>query len=412
MPAASPVPRGPSMLTLYGVADLLTAAGCPVCRYVTEASDRHLGWFALEGHSQPELIATLSASLGMCARHTRGLMNQPGAAIRLTPVYRYVLTGVRHRLAGGTLSLAPCPACRHDDAAAERVLDTLQDGLSDTAALRQCRDQGGVCLPHLEAAARHGTRRIVVSLAAITRDVLAARPAGYEWLAGADYDAEIRVRLRETIRASGSPVTGPCGACLAAAQAERESLAHVAGFTGRSLDGAGEGHALCAGHLADAVVMSGSGHRGPLLEWQFGHLAALGQSPADGVRARAAHWLRPPVRRNRSEDCPVCRDSGNAALQALSSACTAVRETPQDTRQLPALCLRHRVKLQDVDRRAARVLSRDSVAAADELIRELATAFEQTTWAGRRDAAPAPESTAWRRAAAFLDGGVFTGRCA
>jgi hypothetical protein len=407
VPAASPVPRGPSVLTLYGAADLLTAPGCPVCRYVTEASARYLGWFALEGHSQPELIATLSASLGMCARHTRGLMSQPGAAVRLTPVYRYILTGVRDKLAGGTLSPATCPACRHDDAAAERAIDTLLDGLSDNAALLRCRDLGGFCLPHLRAAAGHGPRRIVAGLAAITRDVLAACPAGYEWLAGTDYDAEIRVRLRRTMPPSWNPATGPCGACLAAAHAEHESLAHVAGSAGRSLDGAGEGLALCAGHLADAVVAIGSRQRGAILEWQLGRLAAPGQPPADGIRAHAAHWPRPWVLRNRSGDCPVCRDSANAALRALSGACSAVRET----RRLPALCLRHRVKLRDIDRHAARAFGPDSVAAADELIRDLVAAFEQTTWAGRRDAAPAPESTAWRRAAAFLNEGVFTGLC-
>jgi hypothetical protein len=392
------------MLTLYGVADLLTAPGCPVCRYVTEASDRYLGWFALEGHSQPELITTLSGSLGMCARHTRGLVSQPGAAVRLTPVYRYILTGVRDRLAGGTLSPATCPACGHDHAAAERVIDTLVDGLSDTAALLRCRDLGGFCLPHLRAAAEHGPRRIVASLAAITRDVLEACPAGYEWLAGTDYDAEVRVTLRQTMRAPWSPVKGPCGACLAAAHAERESLAHVAGSAGRSLDAAGGGHALCAGHLADAVVVSSSRRRGAMLEWQFRHLTALGQPPADGIRAHAARRLRPRALRNRSEDCPVCRDCGNAALQALSNAC-------QETRQLTALCLRHRVKLRNIGRRAGQALSHDSMARADELIRELAEAFEQATWAGRRDGAAAPKSTAWRRAAAFLDGGVFTGRC-
>ncbi len=409
MPAATPVPRGPSVLSLYGVADLLTAPGCPVCRYVTEASDRYLGWFALEGHSQPELITTLCASLGMCARHTRGLMSQPGAAFRLTHVYRYVLTGVRDRLARGAFAPAPCPACRHDDAAAERALDTLLDGLSDAAALRQCRDLGGVCLPHLSAAAARGPRRIVLSLAEITRDILAARPARYEWLAGTDYDAETRVRLRHTFPASLSPVTGSCGACLAAAQSERDSLAHVAGLTSRNLGGAGGGRALCGGHLADAVVAGGPDQRRHLLEWQFGWLAAGRQPPADGIRARAGHWLRPGPLRNHSGDCPVCRDSGIAALQALSIAGSAVRETSPATRQLLALCLRHRIVLSDTDRRAWRALSHDAIAAADNLIRELGDASGQTTRAGRRDAALAPESAAWRRAVAFLDGGVVAG---
>ena len=64
------MPRGPTVLTLYSAADLLTAPGCPVCRYATEASDRYLRWFALEGHAQPTTITRLCASLGMCAPRT------------------------------------------------------------------------------------------------------------------------------------------------------------------------------------------------------------------------------------------------------------------------------------------------------------------------------------------------------
>jgi hypothetical protein len=409
VPAATPLPRGPSVLSLYGVADLLTAPGCPVCRYVTEASDRYLGWFALEGHSQPEFITTLCASLGMCARHTRGLMSQPGAAVRLTHVYRYVLTGVGDRLARGTVAPAPCPACRHYEAATERALDTLLDGLSDTAALRQCRDLGGICLPHLRAAAGRRPRPIVVSLAEIMRDTLAAWPAGHEWLAGTDHDAERRAALRRMVPASWSLQAGPCAICLAEAQSERASLARVTGLARRDAHDTGGGSALCGGHLADAVVVSGPGQRRALLEWQFGQIGAGLRPLAGTVLARAAHWLAPGALRHRAADCPVCRDSGNAALQTLSSAGSAVREGWSATRQLPALCLRHLVMLRDSDRRAGQALSRDSIAAAGELIRELASAVERARPAEWRDAAPASESTAWRRAAALLDGGVFAG---
>jgi len=80
------MPRGPSVLTLCSAADLLTAPGCPVCRYATEASDRYLGWFALEGHAQSATIT------------------------RLTAVYRYVVTAAGDRLAGRHGPPAACPA--------------------------------------------------------------------------------------------------------------------------------------------------------------------------------------------------------------------------------------------------------------------------------------------------------------
>jgi len=118
MPAATPVPRGPSVLTLYSAADMLTARGCPVCRYAGEASDRYLGWFALEAHAEAGTITRLCASLGMCACHTRVLMGQPGAATRLTAVYRYIVAAARDRLAGQSAAVASCPACDHDEAAA------------------------------------------------------------------------------------------------------------------------------------------------------------------------------------------------------------------------------------------------------------------------------------------------------
>ena len=45
---------------------------------------------------------------------------------------------------------------------------------------------------------------------------------------------------------------------------------------------------------------------------------------------------------------------------------------------------------------------------ADMLIAELNEAFSKNTWAHRHEPR-GPEMTAWRRAAAFLDGAVFCG---
>jgi len=250
VPAAAPVPRGPSVLTLYSAADLLTGPGCPVCRYAAEASDRYLRWFALEGHAQPETITRLCASLGMCARHTRALMGQPGAAIRLTAVYRYIMTAARDRLAGRVTTLAACPACEHDGAASCRALDTLLEGLADGEAMDRCRELGGLCIPHLGEAAAQAQRTVVTWLTETMRETVAARPARPEWLAGTDHDAEVRAVLRQALPATGMPGSGACSACLAAAQSERDSLAQLPGLTGASAGDPDPGLALCAGHLA------------------------------------------------------------------------------------------------------------------------------------------------------------------
>jgi hypothetical protein len=79
-------------------------------------------------------------------------MNQPGAASRLTAVYRYVIEAARDRLSGQAARLGACPACEHDDGAANRALDTLLEGLAD-ASVRECyRELGGLCIPHLRTA--------------------------------------------------------------------------------------------------------------------------------------------------------------------------------------------------------------------------------------------------------------------
>ena len=162
MPSAAPVPRGPSVLALGNAAELLTRPGCPVCRHAAEASDRHLAWFALEAHADPVTITRLCASLGMCARHTRRLIGQPGAAARLTVIYRYLLQAAREQLAGPGTRLATCPACQHDQAAAGRALDTLLDGLSETGVRERYLELGGMCWPHVRAAASvRGHRRAV-----------------------------------------------------------------------------------------------------------------------------------------------------------------------------------------------------------------------------------------------------------
>jgi hypothetical protein len=266
MPAATPLPRGPSVLTLYEAADLLTAPGCPVCRYATEAGDRYLRWFALEGHAQPDTITRFCACLGPCARHTRLLMSQPGAAVRMTAVFRYVVTAARDQLAGRGGRVATCRACNHDAAAADRALDTLIEGLADSATMYRCRELGGVCLPHLSAAATVGRRQTVGWLIETMRDSITARGANPDWLAGTDPDAELREVLRRSGPAAGRPAPTACVLCLASAQAERDALDRLAG---RASDGADPAQTLCAGHLSDATVASAD-HRGrrALLVWQ------------------------------------------------------------------------------------------------------------------------------------------------
>jgi hypothetical protein len=61
-----------------------------------------------------------------------------------------------------------------------------------------------------------------------------------------------------------------------------------------------------------------------------------------------------------------------------------------------------------MDPRAGHLAAQDAAEQAGLLIAELGEAFYKNTWAHRHDPR-GPEMTAWRRAAAFLDGRVFCG---
>lgn len=407
MPAATPVPRGPAVLTLYTAADLLTGPGCPVCCYTSEAADRYLAWFALEGYADAVTVTRLCASLGMCPRHTRGLMHQPGAARRLTALYRYLTRAARDSLTGRAARPGGCPACEHDDGAARRALETLLDGLADARVRDRCRELGGLCIPHLRAASARGNRQVIAWLALTMTAALTVGPVSASWLAGTGRDASVRVVPRDSPPAAALPGAGGCAACLAAGRSERACLARMAasGDHGRP----DRGLLLCADHLGSLAVQARRPGVEPLLAWQAGCLAAaLTRSPSRKPRPPGWPWLRSRRRGTVLDDCPVCLASGAATQRAIDDLRTRLRAAPPvPGRQVP-LCVRHLLDLKAADPWAGQVTVPGAIHRADLLIAELDQAFANGNWAHRHEAG-GPEMTAWRRAAAFLDGGVFHG---
>ncbi len=406
MPAAAPIPRGPSVTTLYSAADLLTGPGCPVCRYADEASARYLAWFALEAHAQADTVTRLCASLGMCPRHTRGLMSQPGAATRLTAVYGYVVTAARDRLTGRPARLRECPGCEHDDGAAGRALDTLLEGLPDATIRERYRQLGGLCLPHLRVALAHRSRRVTSWLSQTLAATMATRPGIPVWLAGSDHDADVRAVLRQGMPADVRRDPFTCLACLAAGRSESDELAWIL-RTG--LAGEPDRMRLCAAHLGDLAVTVGPRGVLPLLAWQADclGLSRPGTDSRAGQPAGPGGWPR-IFRRSADGHCPVCAEKEAAARRALDDVRVQLRAAhPASDHRVP-LCVRHLLALAAADRWAGSRTARVAADHADLLITELNEAFRKSTWAYRHDAKGA-ETTAWRRAAAFLDGGVFLG---
>jgi hypothetical protein len=445
MPSATPLPRGPSRLTLYGAGDLLNSAGCPVCGYVAETAGRFYAWFALEAHAEPGTITRLCESLGLCPRHTRGLLGQPGADGRLTVVYRHVLHAARAYLAAGKSPRAPCPACPRETAAADRALDTLLTGMREQEIRHRYREHGGLCLPHLRTAVGRGGRRHSAWLAHTALARLAAGPpaptAVLAVLAGeADADADVRARLRAALPVGRPGLTGVCAICLAAAHAERDRLARVIGGEGEEPQARRPG--LCPPHLRDALAGMARGSQAAsagaarLLarqaEGPTAWLSELASQPAGRPAVRALWRRRNPRSPLQAGTCPAC-DAWEAAdlleTKRLRGVLSASHVAPS---HLPGLCLRHVMSVCEHGQQAGTVPTRGDTAPPGGtpdpggpeppgnlavraairrtglLVAELEEAFRKRTWAHRHEPR-GPEMTAWQRAAAFIDGRVYGG---
>jgi hypothetical protein len=216
--------------------------------------------------------------------------------------------------------------------------------------------------------------------------------------------------LRRALPASTPRGPDVCLACLAAARAESGQLARNLRLSEREQPD--HNRLLCAAHLSDLAVLVGRDGIRPLLAWQAACLLAYlprrrGLSPRWGVVP--ASWL-PSARRGRRylAGCAVCLQRDNAAALVLADVCVLLRTSRANPGRSAPLCVRHLLALRAVDPPAARVVVRGAVGRAEMLIGELGEAFRKGMWA-HRDECRGQEMSAWRRAAAFLDGGVFCG---
>ena len=378
MPSATPLPSGPSHLALFGADDLLRPDGCPACRYVADARDRFLAWFALEAHADPDMLTRLCRSLGFCAVHASEMLSQPGADGRMTAVYTYLLRAAARYLAKGTSPSAPCLGCTRDDEAAERALDTLLAGLQEPDTRDRYRAARGLCLPHLRAAAPRAGRRLTAWLAQDTLARLSASPPDLALLAGNP--------------APLPPVrSGLCRACVMACRLERDAIDDP-GSPPAGVVRAGPSAGLCPRHLRDACagpdaapVLAAEAERA--LAWLAG-----AASPPRGFAGLAGRG------RQRAAACPACGSAGTPGDQAAR----AVRATSD---QPPQMCLRHVIALRDRDPRSADRLVRSAGDRTRALLAELEEASRKRSWQHRHEPR-GPEMTAWRRAATLVDGRV------
>jgi hypothetical protein len=414
MPSATPLPARPSRLALFGAGDLLRPDGCPVCRYAAEAGDRFLGWFALEAHADADMITRLCGSLGFCAVHTRGMLVQPGAAVRMTALYTYLLRAAARNLADGTSPSGRCLPCARDAEASDRALETLLTGLQETDLRERYRDSHGLCLPHLRAAVPRAGHRLAAWLARDMLSRLAAGPPGLALLTGhSDPDADVRARLRASLPGAALPADpGPaapptaregeiCEACRMACVLERDAVGQ---WAAAARAGSEPSPSLCPAHLRDACAEPAAGRLLALeTERAEAWLASL-TSTAGPSRA----FRRLAVRRHRTQggegqgDCPACRASDTTAWGAKARQTAGMRGQP------PVLCVRHVLALGRRDPRGAAPFARAAARSTETVLGELEQAFRKQAWA-HRDELRGREMTAWRRAAALIDGRVYGG---
>jgi hypothetical protein len=446
MPGATPLPRGPARLVLFGAADLLSVVGCPVCRYTADDADRFYGWFGLEGHADVGMTTRLCASLGLCPVHTRGIAGQSGAGQRLTAVYRYLLQAAVRYLSEGSSPPAACLACTREAEAGQRALDTLLVGLEEEDLWHRYAEAGGLCLPHLDEASAHcgrRGRRLVAALADVMISRLVEHPPCAAMIAGdMAADSVLRIRLRARLpaflaatvrdlpRQDGHLGRDACPACLAGALAERDTLDELTGMAAGAQISKGPSPGLCRAHLqeicSEAAETASPGGYARLLGWQaersLAQVRHLAESPGLrgtlGLRGRLGKVTSPAGARRRpgtepdpstnAGGCPACAANRAAVRSAMTRMRLAAPPPPGGHSSAPRLCLRHVMRLRAEDPRSADGAVRMAIASAQSLISELEDAFRKRTWAGRYDA-QGTEMTAWRRAAALVDGRVYGG---
>jgi hypothetical protein len=377
-----------------------------MCGYTAGASAQYLCWFALEAHADPGTVNRLCESAGMCAGHTRSLMSQPGAAGRLTPLYLSILQAVPARLGARRIRLAGCPACEHGQTVTGRAVDIVVDGLAERS--RESVSHPGLstlCLPHAHAvslkACRRGSHRLAQFIVA---DTLRWPVSIEELTGGPDYDTDARAGLRARLPAPGESPPGACPVCLAGAHAELARLAATAGAGAAWVDGAG----LCPGHLRD-VAASYPGQTAPLVAEEFRRQAEALSKLTAAPRLRDRWGARKQCARATDGGpgmCFICDAREDAKQRMLVRyAATAGGERP-DSVAAQRLCLRHALCLQESAPAAGHLAA--AAANASLLCDELREAFDKNTWP-RRHELRGPETTAWLRAAAFLDGQIFGG---
>jgi hypothetical protein len=431
-------PVTPSPIAVQDALAALTQPGCPVCRSVEAAEERFFTWFAIETAADPPMIIKMRRSGGMCPAHTRRALWQRGARTRLTSLYREVLPFLRDRIAAGHPDLGSCPACQAHDEATTGALDSLRDALHDPRVRDRYIRADGLCIPHLTTLVTGATVHTAVGTLARVEDSLPV-------LAGTDTEAPLRARLRALVPTAGMsgedephPATtlarltarlnvGACPLCLAEGQAERRYLTWLTDQLRHDpADLAREPGGFCPTHLHDLAATDPTATAWAIAreraDWthRLTRLLAIlhPDTPRrhDNARDKDAFPGDDRPMRDRvteileRQPCLVCRAVRDTTdgESGLFLAALAIRPFAEQYHAGVGLCVRHLRTAGPRADKAGPLLREVATARLGLLAVELTEAARKSGWLARHEP-KGPETTAWIRAAALLDGRAFIG---
>jgi hypothetical protein len=154
-----PLPRGATALRLL---EALEVDGCPICRVIEGADERHLFWFLHENFTKSGYPRAWTGSLGFCSGHGESLLRREGVRLRIATTHRALLrqrracwqqeaaaSGARHARAASGSTVGSCPACAARTQGAREAAGALLILLQQPEVARRYGEHGWLCLPHL-----------------------------------------------------------------------------------------------------------------------------------------------------------------------------------------------------------------------------------------------------------------------
>jgi hypothetical protein len=154
--------RMPDAQTIYELRLASHKTGCPVCTLIHRAGTRYMEGIFNESMLDPVVRQKLVKSLGFCYNHTWQSINLKlsdalGHAILYQDLVKDAIKKIAEneqnpgsQLTSALEPLAACPACLVEEAALDRILDTIAVALRNEDFVTEFKQSSGLCIPHLQ----------------------------------------------------------------------------------------------------------------------------------------------------------------------------------------------------------------------------------------------------------------------